>query len=173
VAGEHTNPWYQECSDHVVRRGDMLAFDTDMIGPYGYCADLSRSWTIDHVPMTGEQRALYSAALEQIEHNVALIAPGMDFREYSDRSWPIPARYLAGRYSCLLHGVGLADEYPGVYAPEDASEFVAGRFEPGMVLCAESLIAEEGGREAVKLETQVLVTDTGAERLDSFPWEDG
>ena len=34
----------------------MLAFDTDMIGPYGYCADLSRSWTIDHVPMTAEQR---------------------------------------------------------------------------------------------------------------------
>jgi Xaa-Pro aminopeptidase len=173
VAGERTNPWYQECSDHVAARGDMLAFDTDMIGPYGYCADLSRSWTIDHVPMTGGQRALYSAALEQIEHNVALIAPGLDFREYSARSWPIPDRYLASRYSCLLHGVGLADEYPGIYAPQDASEFVAGRFEPGMVLCAESLVAEEGGREAVKLETQVLVTETGAERLDSFPWEDG
>jgi len=172
VAGERTNPWYQECSDHVARRGDMLAFDTDLIGPYGYCADLSRSWTIDHVPMTGEQRTLYGAALEQIEHNLALIEPGMDFREYMERSWPIPGRYLANRYSCLLHGVGLADEYPGVYAPEDVSQFVAGRFEPGMVLCAESLIAEEGGREAVKLETQVLVTEAGAERLDTFPWED-
>ena len=118
VAGERTNPWYQECSDHVAQPGDMLAFDTDMIGPYGYCADLSRSWTIDHVPMTGDQRALYGAALEQIEHNVALIEPGMDFREYMERSWPIPDRYLADRYSCLLHGVGLADEYPGVYAPD-------------------------------------------------------
>ena len=49
---------------------------------------------------------------------------------------------------------------------------MSGRFEPGMVLCAESLIAEDGGREAVKLETQVLVTETGAERLDAFPWED-
>jgi Xaa-Pro aminopeptidase len=150
----------------------MLAFDTDMIGPYGYCADLSRSWTIDHVAMTGDQRAIYGAALEQIEHNVALIEPGMDFSEYMERSWPIPDRYLAGRYSCLLHGVGMADEYPGVYAPVDAADFQAGRFEPGMVLCAESLICEAGGREAVKLETQVLVTETGAERLDSFPWED-
>jgi Xaa-Pro dipeptidase len=172
VAGERTNPWYQECSDHVAQTGDMLAFDTDMIGPYGYCADLSRSWTIDHVAMTGDQRAIYTAALEQIEHNVALIEPGMDFREYMGRSWPIPDRYLAGRYSCLLHGVGMADEYPGVYAPIDAADFQAGRFEPGMVLCAESLISDEGGREAVKLETQVLVTETGAERLDSFPWED-
>src|ERR1044072_8301771 len=55
----------------------------------------------------------------------------------------------------------MPDEYPGVYAPEDAADFVAGRFEPGMVLCAESLIAEEGGREAVQLETQVLVTERG------------
>jgi Xaa-Pro aminopeptidase len=172
VAGPRTNPWYQECSGYATQRGDMLSFDTDMIGPYGYCADLSRSWTIDHVPMTADQRSLYSAAREQVEWNLALIEPGMDFREYTERSWPIPARYLENRYSCLLHGVGLADEYPGVYAPEDLEWFVAGRFEPGMVLCVESLIGEKGGREAVKLEAQVLVTETGAEQLDAFPWED-
>jgi Xaa-Pro aminopeptidase len=172
TVGERTNPWFQECSGHVAARGDLLAFDTDMIGPYGYCADLSRSWTIDHVQMTPPQRALYAAALEQVEHNLALIRPGMDWREYTERSWPIPERYLANRYSCLLHGVGMCDEYPGVYAPQDAADFQAGRFEPGMVLAVESLIGEQGGREAVKLETQVLVTRSGAERLDSFPWED-
>ena len=68
----------------------MLAFDTDMIGPYGYCADLSRSWTIGHTRMTGEQSTLYSNALAQIEHNTALIRPGMDFREYMEKTWPIP-----------------------------------------------------------------------------------
>jgi Xaa-Pro dipeptidase len=172
TVGRRTNPWFQECSDQVAARGDLLAFDTDMIGPYGYCADLSRSWTIDHVPMTPEQRTLYAAALEQVEHNLALIRPGMDWREYTERSWPIPERYLANRYSCLLHGVGMCDEYPGVYAPQDAADFQAGRFEPGMVLAVESLIGEQGGREAVKLEAQVLVTGSGAERLDSFPWED-
>jgi Xaa-Pro dipeptidase len=171
VVGERTNPWFQECSDHIAAAGDMLAFDTDLIGPYGYCADVSRSWTIDHVAMTADQRTLYSAALEQIEHNLALIEPGMDYREYMKRSWPIPDRYLANRYSCLLHGVGLCDEYPGVYAPQDAADYLAGEFLPGMVLAVESLVGEEGGREAVKLETQVLVTDTGTERLDTFPWE--
>jgi hypothetical protein len=39
------------------------------------------------------------------------------------------------------------------------------------VLCVESLIAEQG-TESIKLETQVLVTENGAERLDSFPWEE-
>jgi Xaa-Pro aminopeptidase len=47
----------------------------------------------------------------------------------------------------------------------------SGRFETNMVVCVESLVAESGS-ESVKLETQVLVTANGAERLDSFPWED-
>jgi Xaa-Pro dipeptidase len=46
-----------------------------------------------------------------------------------------------------------------------------GRFEAGQVNCVESLIGAEG-TESVKLETQVLVTEKGPERLDSFPWED-
>lgn len=36
-----------------------------------------------------------------------------------------------------------------------------------MVLNLESLIAEAGSEE-----TQALITDKGAERLDSFPWEE-
>jgi len=39
-SGPRTNPWYQEASDRVTAAGDMISFDTDMIGPYGYCADL-------------------------------------------------------------------------------------------------------------------------------------
>ena len=48
---------------------------------------------------------------------------------------------------------------------------MSGQFEPGHVVCIESLIGEEGS-ESVKLETQVLITEDGAERLDSFPWEE-
>jgi Xaa-Pro aminopeptidase len=47
---------------------------------------------------------------------------------------------------------------------------MSGRFEAGMVVCVESLIAEEGS-ESIKLETQVLITENGHERLDSFPFE--
>jgi Xaa-Pro aminopeptidase len=47
---------------------------------------------------------------------------------------------------------------------------MSGLIEPGMVLCVESLMAEAGS-ESVKLETQVLITQDGTERLDTFPWE--
>jgi len=149
----------------------MISFDTDMIGPYGYCADLSRSWTAGHVRMNDLQRDYYAAAVEQIEHNLSILRPGMTFAEFNEKSWRIPERYQARRYSLALHGVGLADEWPSVPLHLDFARAYTGRFEENMTVCVESLIGELGGRECVKLETQVVITAHGAERLDSFPWE--
>jgi Xaa-Pro aminopeptidase len=171
LAGPHSNPWYAECSDYVCREGDIVSFDTDMIGPYGYCADLSRSWTCGHTAMSNKQRELYLSAREQVEHNLGLIKAGVDFREFNEKSWRIPEKYQPYRYSLAVHGVGLADEWPCVLLHPDFEHNYEGRFEAGMTVCVESLIGEAGS-ESIKLETQVLVTPTGAERLDSFPWED-
>ena len=33
ASGERTNPWMHECSSRVLQKGDLLAFDTDMVGP--------------------------------------------------------------------------------------------------------------------------------------------
>lgn len=171
TSGPRTNPWYRECSDAVVQMGEMLAFDTDMIGPYGYCADLSRSWTVGHVAMTSKQRELYSAAREQIEHNTALLRPGMSFEQFNELSWRIPDKYAPYRYTVAAHGTGMADEWPWVLLHPDFEQNHSGAFEENMVVSVESLIAEAGS-ESIKLETQVLITATGPERLDSFPWED-
>lgn len=172
TAGTHTNPWFQECSDRVVEEGEIISFDTDMIGPYGYCADLSRSWTCGHTRMTNKQRELYAAARDQIEHNLAILKPGMSFVEFNEKQWVIPEKYRARRYSTSLHGVGLADEYPWVPLGPDFDRAYGGRFEEGMTVCVESLIGEEAGGECIKLETQVLIGPDGATRLDSFPWEE-
>ena len=171
TAGPNTNPWYQECSTYVCKEGDLLSFDTDMIGPYGYCADLSRSWTIGHVRMSNKQREYYAAALEQIDHNLSVLKAGTTFAEFNERSWRIPDRYQPRRYSLALHGVGLADEWPSVPLHVDFARAYEGRFEENMTVCVESLLGEEGGRECVKLETQVVIGRSGATRLDSFPWE--
>ena len=64
----------------------MIAFDTDMIGPYGYCADLSRSWTCGYTKMTDVQQSVYSAARDQIDHNLALVKPGVSFAEFNEKS---------------------------------------------------------------------------------------
>jgi Xaa-Pro aminopeptidase len=81
----------------------------------------------------------------------------------------IPEAYIPYRYSLAAHGVGMADEWPVVLLHPDFGGNHGGRFETDMVICVESLVAEKGS-ESIKLETQVLVTETGVERLDSFPW---
>jgi Xaa-Pro dipeptidase len=48
-SGPRTNPWFQECSSRLIEAGDLVAFDTDLIGPYGFCADLSRTWLCGRV----------------------------------------------------------------------------------------------------------------------------
>ena len=47
-----------------------------------------------------------------------------------------------------------------------------GVLEPGMTLCVESFIGREGGKEGVKLEEQVLITETGNVVLSRYPFED-
>jgi Xaa-Pro aminopeptidase len=41
-----------------------------------------------------------------------------------------------------------------------------------MVLSIESYIGEVGGTEGVKLEEEVLVTETGVELISTFPFEE-
>ena len=172
-SGPRTNPWFQECASREIEQGDLVAFDTDLIGPYGYCADISRTWRCGEARASDRQIELYRLAREQIAQNLALVRPGLGFREFSEHAFRLPERFRANRYSTIAHGVGLCDEYPAVYYPEDAATTgYDGVLEAGMTICLESYIGEEGGAEGVKLEEQLLITETGAEVLSRYPFED-
>lgn len=170
TSGPRTNPWYQECSNRAIEAGDMVGLDTDMVGPCGYLADLSRSFVCPGRPATCEQRNLYELAHEQILTNIDLIKPGLSFREFSERSWNVPDRYVQNRYMMMIHGAGMVDEYPTIVATCDWDAWgYDDVFEENMVMCVESYIGEAGGREGVKLEQQVLVSEQGAAPMSKAP----
>ncbi|MDR5762805.1 Xaa-Pro peptidase family protein [Caballeronia sp. LZ035] len=172
ASGERTNPWMHECSARVLHNGDLLAFDTDMVGPHGYCSDISRTWLVGDGRPSGEQRALYEQAYAQVHTNMDLLKPGMTFREFSEKAWRIPERFIKNRYCCLAHGIGMVDEYPSIAHQVDwDSAGYDGRFEPGMTVCVESYIGAEGGTQGVKLEQQVVLTEHGCEPLTACPFE--
>jgi len=173
ASGERTNPWFQESGDRVIRPGDLVSYDTDLIGPFGYCADISRAHFCGPGRPSDEQRRLYRLAWEQIHHNMDLLKPGLTFRELAEKAYTMPERCRPNRYSSLLHGVGLCDEYPRCAHLDDmARSGYDSVLEPGQTLCVESYMGEVGGREGVKLEQQVLITETGTELLSTFPVED-
>ena len=159
-----------EVFDYVPENGDLVAFDTDLIGPYGFCADLSRTWLCGDKKPTNEQRDLFRVAADQISHNTDLMRPGISFRDLVERSAVPPGDCFPTRYGVLYHGVGLADEYPTLpHASDWTSDTPDGVLEPGMVLCVESYIGRLGGREGVKIEEQILITESGNEQLSTYP----
>ncbi len=171
-SGPRTNPWMRESSMRVIEEGDMMSFDTDLIGPYGYCCDMSRSWICGETKPTPEQARLYQLSVEQIHYNTELLKPGLSFAELAEKAWPIPDEFQPNRYGVMVHGVGLADEYPSIKHHVDfKAKGYDGVLESGMTLCVESYIGSIHGGEGVKLEEQVLITDTGYEMLTSYPLE--
>jgi len=173
VSGPRTNPWFQEAGNRKVQAGELVAFDSDMVGPLGYLADISRTLICPGKAPTAEQRKLYDIAQEQILTNIELIRPGLSFKEFGEKCWPVPDEYVPNRYMMMIHGAGLVDEFPTVaYAADYADWGYDGYFQENMVVCVESYIGAVGGQEGVKLEQQVLITSTGAVPMSHDPMID-
>ena len=172
ASGPRTNPWFQECGPRIVQNNEIVAFDTDLVGSYGICVDISRTWWIgDRSPRPDMVYAMQHA-YEHIATNMELLGPGVHMSELTFNSHTLDANFQKGKYGCLMHGVGLCDEWPLIAYPD---KFVEGAYdyvlEPGMVLCVEALVSPENGDFSIKLEDQVLVTESGYENLTNYPFD--
>ncbi len=170
--GPRTNPWFQECGPRILQNNEILAFDTDLIGPYGICADISRTWWIGDGAPRPDMIGDYRMSVEHIQTNMALLQPGTPFTDLTQKGHHLPPEYQRLKYGCKFHGVGLCDEWPLIAYPD---QFVEGAFDyevqPGMVFCVEVLTSRDGGDFSIKLEDQVLVTEAGPENLTTYPWD--
>jgi Xaa-Pro aminopeptidase len=178
-SGERTNPWFYEASDRTVCPGDLVAIDTDMIGPHGYLCDISRTF------LCGEkanpvQREAYRVAYDYIEQVVALCRPGIPYRELMERAPKCPPEYMEQAYSCMIHGDGMDDEPPFFPYPHDLAKM---QLPPshvtdhlalveGMVLSVEFYAGKKGKRDGVKLEEQILITSSGTVLLSQYPHDE-
>ena len=172
ASGPRSNPWFQECGPRVCQQNEIISFDTDLVGSYGICTDISRSWWIgDRTPRADMIYAMRHG-VEHIQQNMEMLKPGVMIPELSANTHVLDAKYQKLKYGCLMHGVGLCDEWPLVAYPDHA---VAGAYdyplEPGMTLCVEALVSEEGGDFSIKLEDQVLITEDGFENLTQYPFD--
>lgn len=172
ASGPRTNPWFQECGPRIVQNNEIVAFDTDLIGSYGICIDISRTWWIGDAKPTSAMIYAMQHGHEHIRTNIELLKPGVSFTELTFGGHHLDAQFQKLKYGAKMHGVGLCDEWPLIVYPDN---FVEGAFdyvlEPGMVLCVEALVSPEGGDFSIKLEDQVLITETGHENLTKYPFD--
>ena len=172
ASGPRTNPWFQECGPRIVGNNEIVAFDTDLIGCYGICIDISRTWWIGDAPARPDMISAMSQARDHVRENMAMLKPGVSIRELTFGGHQLAQNMWAQKYSCKMHGVGLCDEWPFVPYPDGWVEVAFDVvLEPGMTLCVEALVSPEGGDFSIKIEDQVLITETGFENLTQYPFD--
>ena len=171
TTGPRTNPWFQECGPRQLQNNEILAFDTDLIGCYGFCIDVSRTWWIGSEKPRADMVYAMQHAHEHIMTNMEMLKPDTPFRDLTFNGHQLDSQYDKGKYSCRFHGVGLCDEWPLISYSDN---FIDGAFDyklkAGMVLCVEALVSPEKGDFSIKLEDQVLVTEDGFENITKFPF---
>lgn len=173
ASGPRTNPWFQECGPRIIQPNEIVAFDTDLIGSYGICVDISRTWWIGDAKPTNAMIYAMRHAHEHIQTNMEMLKPGVSLKELTFGGHRLDDQFVKQKYGCKMHGVGLCDEWPLVSYPDS---WVEGAFdyviEPGMVLCVEALVSPQDGDFSIKLEDQVLITETGHENLTTYPFDE-
>ena len=112
ASGPRTNPWFQECGPRLVKNNEIVSFDTDLISSYGICVDISRSWWIGDKEPRPDMIAAMQHAHEHIQQNMRMLAPGVSMRSLSENCHRLNENYQKQKYGCMMHGVGLCDEWP-------------------------------------------------------------
>ena len=170
-SGLRTFPYFHESSDNVMQAGDLVCLDTDAVGIHHYGVDFSRTFLCGDVAATPAQRHIYRVALEQVEHNASLLRAGRTYEEFARLAYDVPEKHRAYGYYVLAHGLGQSQGLPNVprIAPDGSYNF-PGEFEPNTVFCIESYVGDPDSRQGVKLEDEYLITETGVEKLSTYPY---
>ncbi len=173
ATGPRTNPWFQECGPRVLNNNEILVFDTDLVGTYGFCSDISRSWWIGDEKPPAKMISAFQHGYDHIQENMEILKPGLSFKDMTHKGHHLDEKFQKWKYGCKYHGIGLCDEWPMIAYPDN---YVEGAFEyelePGMAFCVEALVTEEGSGFSIKLEDQIIITEDGYENLTTYPYDD-
>jgi Xaa-Pro aminopeptidase len=192
AAGDHATIMHWTANDGPVRPGELLLLDAGVETRTLYTADVTRTLPISGT-FTAVQRQVYDAVYEAQEAGMAAVKPGAryrDFHEAAQRSlaarlvdWgfiegPVDRAYDLGlqrRFTMAGtgHMLGL-DVHDCAHARNE--DYVDGLLEPGMILTVEpglyfqpdDLTVPAAWRGiGVRIEDDLLVTDTGHENLSA------
>ena len=112
----------------MARTASIFAYDTDLIGPYGYCCDISAEpgkVGMDQglaEPTPYAEADLSATRYDHIhDQHGAAEAPASPSTSWSRMAHRLlPEKYAAlALWRRMVHGVGLCDEYPSIRYPHD------------------------------------------------------
>ena len=153
-SGPNTNPWRAEVTDRRLEDGDLVYVDTDTVGIEGMFFCVSRTFRSGRTLRCRSSVTSTAPSYEWLQAMVSLVRSGLSCSELASLAPPIPERFLAQRYECMIHGIGLEEENPSVCHPQDRQSNADTLIEEDMALVVELCAGEVGSRQGVKLEDQ-------------------
>jgi Xaa-Pro aminopeptidase len=159
---------HHRAGDRILEAGDLVVLDFGGVLD-GYCCDLTRTVSIG--PPSPEARRLYTAVYDAHQAALAAIQPGVESTAVDAAARNVlVARGLGDAFGHGTgHGLGLdVHEEPRITRPRP--DVPAVPLAPGMIFTVEpgAYLPGFGG---VRIEDDVLVTDSGCEVLTSVPRE--
>lgn len=167
ASGEDAVILHYEENEKEIADGTLLLFDCGAQWNE-YCADITRTYPASG-KYTDRQKQIYNIVLEAEEACIAAAKPGMTFESMNNICKEILAK------GCMEIGLIKEESELSKYYYHGVSHFLGldthdlGKrstvFEPGMVITVEPglYIAEEG--IGIRIEDDVLITETGSENL--------
>lgn len=162
LAGEKSALPHGNPGSRQVQEGELLLFDIGVEAD-GYVSDITRTFAVGEI--NEQLREIYETVLAANEAAIAEIRPGVTFAHLDQTARDVIAAKGYGEYFMhrLGHGLGMdVHEYPSVHG-QNQEVLRAGMvftIEPGIYL---------PGVGGVRIEDDVLVTETGVEVLTQYP----
>jgi Xaa-Pro aminopeptidase len=168
ASGPHSALPHHRAGDRILRAGDLVVLDFGGVLD-GYCSDLTRTVSIG--PPSTDARKLYDAVYDAQQAAISAVRPGVESTAVDAAARGIlHERGLGEAFGHGTgHGLGLdIHEEPRISRPR--ADLASVRLEPGMVFTIEpgAYVPGFGG---VRIEDDVLVTDTGYEVLTTVSRE--
>ena len=166
ASGPHSALPHYRAGDRILADGDLVVLDFGGVLD-GYCCDLTR--TVSVGPPSSDARRLHAAVLDAQQAAIAAVKPGVGATAVDAAARNVLVEHGLGDAfgHGTGHGLGLdVHEEPRITRPRPDVPDVA--LEPGMVFTIEpgAYLPGFGG---VRIEDDVLVTETGCEVLTSVP----
>lgn len=169
TSGNRTNPHPHLSSDRLIQPGDVIFMDVVCLYN-GYHTCVYRCFTCGEP--TKQQKEVHARCLEIQLGGIEAVKPGATTADVVTR-WPDYRQMGALNEHEIFglqygHGIGVGLwEFPIISRAYSIAHPV--EIEPGMVFALETYAGSEDGHDGVRLEDEVVVTDTGIEVITKFP----
>jgi len=160
ASGGNTSPYRRWATDKLIRQGDLIIVDINVVGPSGYFIDFVRCFKCA-AKMNQKEIDLYREVYDSMYAGLAKLRPGNTtadvaacFPEYDDD------KYGTCTLQQFAHSIGIT-LYEGMWISRAYSLKYPAEIKENMYFAIETFAGHPGLQQTTRLEENVLVTADG------------